>query len=70
MLPGENFVPPEAEAPQDQLVREVRYSLPQMLRELQLERSSSVFSKEILDQVEINLIFSTRRKKHVRSRKQ
>ena len=38
-------------------VKEVRYSLPQLLKELEVERTSSVFSKEILDQTEISKIF-------------
>lgn len=47
-------------------IREVRYSLPQLLRELRLERTGSLFSKEILDQMEISQIFTTRRKKNAR----
>jgi len=47
-------------------VREVRYPLPQILRELRLERTGSLFAKEILDQMEISQIFTTRRKKHAR----
>ncbi len=50
-------------------LREVRYSLPQLLRELQLERTGSLFAKEILDQMEISQIFTTRRKKHAQRRK-
>jgi len=38
-------------------IQEVRYSLPKLLQELQIERTSSVFAKEILDQVEISKIF-------------
>ena len=49
--------------------REVRYPLPQILRELQLERTGSLFAKEILDQMEISQIFTTRRKKHAQRRK-
>ena len=47
-------------------LREVRYPLPQLMRELQLERTGSVFSREILDQMEIAQIFATRRKKNAR----
>ncbi len=50
-------------------IREVRYSLPQLLRELRLERTGSLFAKEILDQMEISQIFTTRRKKNARRRK-
>ena len=35
-------------------------------RELRLERTGSLFAKEILDQMEISQIFTTRRKKHAR----
>ena len=47
---------------QDGEIREVRYSLPVMLRELQLERTQSYFAKEIIDQVEISKIFAQARK--------
>lgn len=43
-------------------IQEVRYSMPVMLRELQLERSHSYFAKEIIDQVEITRIFANARK--------
>lgn len=45
---------------------EVRYSLPQMLAELKLERTSGVFAMEKLDQNEIGKLFkakATRRAK-------
>jgi hypothetical protein len=58
-------LPPEA-APSLTTLREVRYPLPQLMRELQSERTGSVFSREILDQMEIAQIFATRRKKHGR----
>jgi hypothetical protein len=68
MPPSEDA--PAPDLPPETTVREVRYSLPQMLRELRLERSSSVFAREIIDQMEINQIFTTRRRKHARRRKQ
>jgi hypothetical protein len=43
-------------------IQEVRYSLPVMLRELQLERTQSYFAKEIIDQVEISKIFAQARR--------
>jgi hypothetical protein len=43
-------------------IKEVRYSLPLMLRELQLERTQSYFAKEIIDQVEISKIFAQARR--------
>ena len=43
-------------------VQEIRYSLPQLLKELEIERTSSVFSKEILDQTEISKIFTQKKR--------
>ncbi|HLP10255.1 MAG TPA: hypothetical protein VK178_18985 [Opitutaceae bacterium] len=51
------------------VLREVRYPLPRLLRELRLERTGSLFAKEILDQKEISQIFTTRRKKHAKRAK-
>lgn len=39
---------------------EVRYSLPQMLAELKLERTSGVFAMEKLDQNEIGKLFKAK----------
>lgn len=50
-------------------IQEVRYSLPLMLRELQLERSHSYFAKEIIDQVEISKIFAQARKARAKRKK-
>lgn len=58
----------EAEIGLETTIKEVRYSLPQILRELRLERTGSLFAKEILDQMEISQIFTTRRKKHGKRR--
>ncbi|MEZ5278461.1 MAG: hypothetical protein R3F07_18910 [Opitutaceae bacterium] len=43
-------------------IQEVRYSLPELLKELESERTSSVFSKEILDQTEISKIFTQKKR--------
>ena len=51
-------------------IREVRYSLPTMLRELQFERTQSYFAKEILDQIEISKIFAQARKERAKRAKQ
>ncbi len=65
-------MPPGTPQPSDDVldpgmnVREVRYPLPQLMRELRFERTGSLFSKEILDQMEISQIFTTRRKKHAK----
>ena len=42
------------------IVSEVRYSLPQLLRELEIERASGSFSMEKLDQSEIGKLFKAR----------
>ena len=50
-------------------IKEVRYSLPVMLRELQMERTQSYFAKEIIDQVEISKIFAQARKERAKRTK-
>ncbi len=50
-------------------LREARYPLPQLLEELELERSSSNFAKEILDQMEITQMFRSRKARHGKGRK-
>jgi hypothetical protein len=48
----------------------VRYSLPQLLREVQLERNAPAFAMEKLEQVEIAKIFQKNRPRRVlKSRK-
>ncbi len=49
-------------------IQEVRYSLPEMLRELHIERTHSFFAKEIIDQVEINKIFAEARARRAKAR--
>jgi hypothetical protein len=67
-MPDEDleFVPPDESLTK---IQEVRYSLPKLLRELQIERTSSVFSKEILDQVEISKIFVQKKRAREKARK-
>ena len=50
-------------------VGEVRYSLAEMLREIELERRESSFAMETLDQVEIQKMFASRRRRDVRRKK-
>ena len=38
-------------------ISEVRYSLPELLREVQLERGAAVFALEKLDRTEISKLF-------------
>lgn len=42
---------------------EVRYSLPELLSELQLERTTGAFAQEKLHQVEIGKLFKNRKKR-------
>jgi hypothetical protein len=42
------------------IVGEVRYSLPQLLKELEIERAAGSFAMEKLDQVEIGKLFKSR----------
>lgn len=55
--------------PLDFEIQEVRYSLPQMIRELQLERTQSYFAKEIIDQVEISKMFEEARAARAKRKK-
>ena len=58
--------PPSGPSPQ---IGEVRYPLPEMLREIELERRESSFAMETLDQVEIQKMFASRRRRDVRRKK-
>ena len=42
---------------------EVRYSLPELLREVEAERNAPAFAMEKLDQVEISKLFSKEKKR-------
>jgi hypothetical protein len=48
------------------VLSEVRYSLPQLLREVKLERDSPVFAMEKLEQVEIAKLFLKNRPRRAR----
>ncbi|HWA86029.1 MAG TPA: hypothetical protein VG710_07400 [Opitutus sp.] len=51
-------------------IAEVRYSLPQMLKELEVERAAGVFAMEKLGQAEIAKMFKSRqRTRRVKPRK-
>lgn len=52
--------PPHGQPP---VITEVRYSLPELLAELQLERTSGAFAQEKLHQVEIEQLFQNRKKR-------
>ena len=49
--PANTPVPPAA------TIGEVRYSLPQLLKELEIERAAGIYAMEKLDQVEITKLF-------------
>ena len=51
-------VPP---APKSAMLAEVRYSLPEMLAEIQAEKGSASFAMEKLDQAEIGKLFKTKK---------
>ena len=57
---------PPAAAP---VFQEVRYSLPAMLSEIELERNESSIGMETLDQGEIRELFAKRRLRHGRDKK-
>jgi hypothetical protein len=59
--PGE----PPARRPGRQL-HEVRYSLPDLLAELEQERNAGSFSMEKLNQAEIGKMFENKRKRRVK----
>ena len=59
---------PPSEPARPPAVGEVRYSLPELLREIEVERRESAFAMETLDQVEIQKLFATRRR-HARRKK-
>lgn len=51
---------PEPAPPRRPVVSEVRYSLPDLLHELQSERATGAFSLEKLDQNEIGKLFKAK----------
>jgi hypothetical protein len=51
---------PLAPVPPRLFLAEVRYSLPEMLEELKVERAAGSFAMEKLDQSEIGKLFKTR----------
>jgi hypothetical protein len=60
---------PPSSTPPTSVITEVRYSLPEMLKELQVERAASSFSMEKLDQVEIGKLFKTKAARRAKSKK-
>lgn len=60
--------PESREARPQNAIAEVRYSLPDLLRELKSERASSVFAMEKLDQNEIGKLFKAKAPRRVKSK--
>jgi hypothetical protein len=53
-------------APKSAMLAEVRYSLPEMLAELEAERGSASFAMEKLDQAEIGKLFKSKKTARVK----
>ena len=51
------------------MIAEVRYSLPEMLAELKLERAASSFAMEKLDQKEIGKLFKAKATRRAKPRR-
>ncbi|HVS50932.1 MAG TPA: hypothetical protein VHD62_01160 [Opitutaceae bacterium] len=63
-------VPSSPDSPPPGLVLgEVKYSLPQLLRELKVERSADGFAMEKLDQHEIGKLFKTKAPRRAKSKR-
>jgi hypothetical protein len=54
--------------PPSLLLREVKYSLPEMLNELKAERSLGMLASEKLDQAEIGKLFKPKTPRRVKSK--
>lgn len=50
------------------VLREVKYSLPEMLNELKAERSQGILATEKLDQAEIGKLFKPKAPRRVKSK--
>jgi len=59
---------PDSPAPASLVLKEVKYSLPEMLEELKAERAASSFAMEKLDQVEIGKLFKPKTPRRVKSK--
>jgi len=59
--------PPSTPAPAaPAMINEVRYSLPELLAELQLERTTGAFAQEKLHQIEIGKLFQNQKKRRAK----
>jgi len=62
-------IPPGSDTPPLPVIAEVRYSLPQLLAELKIERANSTFAMERLDQQEIGKLFKAKPIRRVKPKK-
>ena len=51
-----------------EMIAEIRYSLPELLEELKLDRTTGSFSMEKLDQTEITKLFETHKKRRAKKK--
>jgi hypothetical protein len=65
MSAPKNTPEPDSKSPFD----EVKYSLPELLRDVKLDRTSSLFSMEKLDQDTISRLFEQRRSRREQSQR-
>lgn len=63
-----NNAPSSAPLPPPVVVREVKYSLPQLLEELKVERAAASFAMEKLDQHEIGKLFKAKAPRRAKSK--
>lgn len=56
----------EKSAAPKEAIAEIRYSLPELLAELKLDRTTGSFSMEKLDQTEITKLFETHKKRRAK----
>jgi hypothetical protein len=60
--------PPPVNAAANFVLKEVKYSLPDMLNELKAERATGAFASEKLDQTEIGKLFKPKTTRRVKSK--
>lgn len=66
-MPPDEAPPPSGPLPRlAHQIHEVRYSLPELLAELELERHAGSFAMEKLNQAEIGKMFENKRKRRAK----
>ena len=66
MIPDESSPEGRPPPPKPSVLTEVKYSLPEMLAELEAERGSASFAMEKLDQTEIGKLFKAKKTNRVK----